>query len=214
MPYACPNSRSRRRSHRSQGFCRGSVKPPDVEEQSQVRPHAGGGYPRLVHQLSAEGSTVLGNMSTSGQRPRVLRDAVHTGRIPADDLPELIAFAWLRDDSPTADISETDWLGIFATAGFFSYPPGRHRPTRPITLYRGARPDWKLRMSWAETRDLALLLGRRHAWFSPAALYAATVEPSCVLAYLGRAGEGLTVVIDPAGIERIWLVEQIPDPRP
>jgi hypothetical protein len=144
----------------------------------------------------------------------VLRDAVHTDQVPTEDLPELIAFAWLREDSPTADISEADWLEVFATAGFFYYPPGRHRPTGPITLYRGARSDRRLRMSWSETRDLALLLGRRHAWFGPAALYAATVEPSSVLAYLHRPGEGWTVVIDPARIERIWLVEQIPDPRP
>jgi hypothetical protein len=93
---------------------------------------------------------VLGNMSTSGRRPGALRDAVHTNRVLIEDLPELIAFAWLRDDSPTADISETDWLDIFATARFFSYPPGLHRPTGPITLYRGARPDRGLRMSWSE----------------------------------------------------------------
>jgi len=93
---------------------------------------------------------VLENMSTRGRRPRVLRDAVHTNRVPTEDLAELIAFAWPRDDSPTADISETDWLDIFATARFFSYPPGRHRPTGPITLYRGARPDGRLRMSWSE----------------------------------------------------------------
>jgi hypothetical protein len=47
-------------------------------------------YPRLVHQLSAEGMAVLGKMSTSGQRPRVLRDAVHTDQVPTEDLPELM----------------------------------------------------------------------------------------------------------------------------
>jgi hypothetical protein len=82
---------------------------------------------------------VLGKMSTSGQRPRVLRDAVHTDQVPTEDLPELIAFAWLREDSPTADISEADWLEVFATAGFFYYPPGRRRqPARsPSTAEPG-----------------------------------------------------------------------------
>jgi hypothetical protein len=164
--------------------------------------------------LSPEGIAVLGSMSTSGQRPRVLRDAVRTRQLQAEDLPELIAFAWLRDDSPTSDISEADWLEVLGAAGFFSYPPGRQRPSRPITLYRGARADRKLRMSWAETHDLALLLGQRHAWFSPAAIYTGIFEPTSILAYLGRAGEGWTVVVDPAGMQNITLVEQIPDPRP
>jgi hypothetical protein len=67
-----------------------------------------------VHQLSPAGIAVLSSMSTSGQRPRVLRDAVWAGRVPAGDLPELIAFAWLRDDSPTAEVSEADWLEILS----------------------------------------------------------------------------------------------------
>jgi hypothetical protein len=53
-------------------------------------------------------------------------------------------------------------------------------------------------MSWSETRELAQLLGRRHAWFNPAALYAATVESSSVLAYLHGPGVGWTVVIEPS----------------
>jgi hypothetical protein len=69
-------------------------------------------------------------------------------------------------------------------------------------------------MSWSETRELAQLLGRRHAWFNPAALYAATVEPSSVLAYLHGPSVGWTVVIEPAGIQRSWLVEQIPVSKP
>ena len=167
-----------------------------------------------MHQLSPAGIAVLSTMSPSSQRPRVLRDAARAGQVPADDLPELIAFAWLRDDSPTADISEADWLEIFAASGFFSYPTGRHRPASPVTLYRGARADRRLGMSWAEDRDLAIMLGRRHAWRAQAALYKATVLPSAVLAYLWRAGEGWTVVLDPAGVNEISLIEKIPDPRP
>jgi hypothetical protein len=56
------------------------------------------------------------------------------------------------------------------------------------------------------------MLDRRHAWHAQAALYTATVIPSAVLAYLWRAGEGWTVVIDPAGVEEISLLEKIPDP--
>jgi hypothetical protein len=73
-------------------------------------------------QLTPDGFSVLSEMSPSAQRPRVLLDAWRAGRIPAQDMPELIAFAWLHDDSPTSDISEADWLETFAATGFFSWP--------------------------------------------------------------------------------------------
>ena len=75
-----------------------------------------------MYQLSPAGIALLSIMSPSGQRPRLLRDAVRAAQVPDDDLPELIAFAWLCDDSPTNDITEADWLEIFAASGFFSHP--------------------------------------------------------------------------------------------
>jgi len=157
---------------------------------------------------------VLGDMMPSAQRPRVLRDAIHASRVPIEDLPELIAFAWLRDDSPTSDITEFDWIEIFKTAGFFSYPPGRSLPASMITVYRGATADRLYRMSWAEDRNVAIQLGRRHAWRSPAALYSATIEPAGLLAFLGRQGEGWTVVVDAVALKDIHQVERLPDPHP
>lgn len=83
---------------------------------------------------------VLADMMPSAQRPRVLRDAIRAGCVPVEDLPELIACAWLRDDSPTSDITESDWTEIFKTARFFSYPLGRSRPASAITVYRALPP--------------------------------------------------------------------------
>jgi len=157
---------------------------------------------------------VLGDMMPSAQRPRVLLEATRAGRVPIEDLPELIAFSWLRDDSPTSDVTESDWKKIFETVGFFSYPPGRNRPTSAITVYRGTTADRLHRMSWAEERSVALLLGRRHAWHGLSGLYSASTEPTGVLAFLGRQGEGWTVVVDTAGLKDIQLVERLPDPRP
>jgi hypothetical protein len=158
---------------------------------------------------------VLGDMMPSTQRPQVLLHAVREGRVPVADLPELIAFAWLRDDSPTSGVSESDWTQIFKSLGFFSYPlGGRSRPTAAVEVFRGTTADRLLRMSWADDRNVALQLGRRHAWHGPAALYSATVEPAGVLAYLGRQGEGWTVVVDTARIEDLQLLERLPDPRP
>jgi hypothetical protein len=153
-------------------------------------------------------------MVLSAQRPRVLLDAVRGGRAPVADLPELTAFAWLHDDSPTSDVSESDWKLVFKSAGFFSYPPGRSRSAVAIEVFRGTTDDRLRRMSWADERDVARQLGRRHAWYGPAALYSATIEPDGVLAYLARAGEGWTVVVDTTRIEHLQPLERLPDPRP
>jgi hypothetical protein len=167
-----------------------------------------------MNQLSAEGFSVLAEMSPSGQRPRVLLNAFQAGRVPLADLPELIAFAWLRDDSPTSDISEAEWLQIYAASGFFSYPAVRSRPACAVTLYRGTSADRLRRMSWADDRRVAAMLGTRHAWHMPAALYQATVMPEAILAFLGRQGEGWTVIVNPAGLDDISVLEQLSDPRP
>ncbi len=164
-----------------------------------------------VPPLSPAGFSVWSEMSGSGQRPRVLRDAFRAGRIPDGDLPELIAFAWTRDDEPTSDIGEAGWLEIFRHAGFFSYPPiSGGRPTRAVTLYRGSTAERLRRMSWAAERSVAELLGRRHARNDAAAIYGAVVAPDAILAYLERSGEGWTVVVDPAGLTRIERLEAIP----
>ncbi len=158
--------------------------------------------------------SVLNEMMPSAQRPRILLEAFRAGRVPGDDLPELIAFAWLRDDSPTADVADSDWMEIFEAVGFFSYPPYRSQPASTITVYRGAIIDRLRHMSWAEDPDVARLLGRRQAWHGFAALYSATVEPVGVLAYLHRPAEGWTVVVDTARLVGIQCLESLPDPRP
>jgi hypothetical protein len=55
-------------------------------------------------------------------------------------------------------------------------------------------------MSWADDRLVAAMHGIRHAWHTPAVLCAATVMADAILAFLGRQGEGWTVVVDPAGL--------------
>lgn len=155
---------------------------------------------------------MFGEMVSSAHRPRVLRDAFRAGRVPVEDLPELIAFARLHDDSPTSDVSEADWLRIFATVRFFSYPGRRSRPTASVTLYRATSAERQRRMSWTADRDLAVVLGRRHTWHAPAALYQVTVEPDHILAFLGRPDEGWTVVTHPAGLMYIRYLEELPRP--
>jgi hypothetical protein len=174
--------------------------------------------------MSASGFVVFSEIRASGQPPLTLRDAVRAGRIPASDLPEIIANLWTWDDSPTSDLGETGWLEIFRAARFFSYPPlmvrqpdGTRvplaRPSSAVTLYRGSLPDRMRRMSWTSERDLAERLGRRHTPYGAAVLYKATVAANAILAYLERRAEGWTVVVDPAGLTSIERLGDIPGPR-
>jgi hypothetical protein len=164
-----------------------------------------------VPRLSGAGITVMHRLSVSGERPTVLLRAFESGAMPSSDLPELIAFAWTRDDSPTCGVSEAKWIEVFERAGFFTYPPiGTGRPSAPVTVYRGATAERAARMSWAAERNMAVQLGARHTRYGRTWLYEATVRPDAVLAYLERRGEGWTVVVNPAGLSQIGRREELP----
>lgn len=169
---------------------------------------------------SSAAITVLSEIRASGNCPQALGDAIRAGSIAADDLPPVIADVWLWDDSPTSDLSETDWTQVFRKAGFFSYPPlliqrpdgsqaPLERPGTPVTLYRGSTADRLRRMSWAWIPEPAELLGRRHTHYGAAALYSAVAAPEAVLGCLERRGEGWTVVVDPAGLTDIKRIREI-----
>jgi hypothetical protein len=95
-----------------------------------------------VPSLSKAGIAVMHQLSVSGERPAVLLRAFQSGAVPSGDLPELIAFAWTRDDSPASGINESAWIEVFERAGFFTYPPvSAGRPTSPVTFYRGSTAE-------------------------------------------------------------------------
>jgi hypothetical protein len=159
---------------------------------------------RLPRPEPFRGIAVMHQLSVSGERPAVLLRAFQSETIPSVDLPELIAFAWTRDDSPASDVSEAAWIEVFERAGFFTYPPvSVGRPALPVTLYRGSTAERVTRMSWTADRNMASQLGARHARYGRAWLYEATVRPDAVLAYLERRGEGWTIVINPVGLSQL-----------
>ena len=163
--------------------------------------------------LSEAGITVMHQLSVSGERPDVLLRAFQSGAFQSGDLPELIAFAWTRDDSPTSDVSDAEWIEVFERAGFFTYPPvDTGRPPKPLTVYRGSTAERAARMSWAADRNMAVQLGTRHTRYGRTWLYEATVRPDAVLAYLERRDEGWTVVVNPAGLSQIRRREELLPP--
>ena len=87
-----------------------------------------------VPDLSEAGIAVMHQLSVSGERPVVLLRAFQSGTIPSGDLPELIAFAWTCDDSPTSGATEAAWIEIFERAGSSLThrlaPAVRHRHSR------------------------------------------------------------------------------------
>ena len=122
-----------------------------------------------IPRLSGAGITVMHRLSVSGERPTVLLRAFESGAMPSSDLPELIAFAWTRDDSPTCGVSEAKWIEVFERAGFFTYPPiGTGRPSAPVTVYRRATAERAARMSWAAERNMAVQLSARHTRYGAA----------------------------------------------
>jgi hypothetical protein len=151
--------------------------------------------------MSQAAAQVMARMVTSANRPTVLHDAFRNGHLSAADLPELIAFAWLYDDSPTSQLPESDWLSMFRAAGFFCEPSNlMEAPTRSVRLYRVSTEDRSRRMSWTDDEECAPTFGTRHQRHGQAKLYQATVQPEHVLACLRRSDEGLTVVVDPTDL--------------
>lgn len=160
--------------------------------------------------LSDTGLRLLSELSSSGNRPRVLFDAVSNGRAQLADLPELIAFAWLNTDEPTQVIDEAAWTSIYRSVGFFSWPIGRKRAEGPTTLYRGSTESRARRMSWAEDCSVAETLGTRHSWHQSWSIYKTSASPQAILAALHRRGEGWTIVVDPTELTQIEKIRTMP----
>jgi hypothetical protein len=151
-----------------------------------------------------------------GQGATALHRAVDAGELSRTDLVDFILFEWTWNDSPADAANEGDWVRIFRLVGFFSRGSQqvRDRPRDPVTLYRGAVPERARRMSWSESQDLAQELGKRHTFDGArAAIYQAVIDPTDILAYLWRPGEGWTVVVDPGGIPDDPTIVGWIDPR-
>ncbi len=159
----------------------------------------------VVVVLSVTGMQVMATIRGSASGPTVLSDAFRDGHLRASDLRELIAEAWLWDDSPTSQVPESDWLSMFRAVNFFTYPTPVPAPNQSVTLYRACTEDRARRMSWTGNKALALQFGNRHQRYGVAHLYQSRVSQAHVLAYLCRNDEGWTVVVDPTGLSPVAL---------
>jgi hypothetical protein len=94
-----------------------------------------------VPAMPADSAAVFSEIRTTEQPSLALRNAVRMGKVPASDLPEIIANIWTWDDSPTSDLGEADWVEIFRAAGFFRIRRSwSGSPTAPRSRWRVPTP--------------------------------------------------------------------------
>lgn len=133
----------------------------------------------------------------------------------------MIPEAWVRPEWPTQDIGEQAWIEMFRGAGFVfcvssdaQFDDGGrslHRPTEPLTVYRGAPLETAgLGMSWSLDEARARWFAKRWLFFGrPSGLYRGVVPPEGVFAMFNDRTEQ-EVVLDPLLVESLMLIEITP----
>ncbi len=134
--------------------------------------------------------------------PGLLASWLARERLTAGELRAILSDVWCGAESPERTLPASWWVPIFRRAGFVSDPKMK-RPTKRLTIYRGATPERRLGMAWTTMRE-------RAEWFATrdresfglveSTVYVATVTPSSVLALIDGRSEG-EVVVDPKGLE-------------
>lgn len=139
--------------------------------------------------------------------PRALFVHFVEGHVPLAALGALLAESWTTSLSPLALLASEDWMAMFDSLGYFSYPFDVALPDAPVLLHRGASLERAAGMSWVRYRlEARYYQSRALSLGAPAAgVYAATFEPSRILACFHRPHEGWTVVVDPQGLEPTLL---------
>jgi hypothetical protein len=137
--------------------------------------------------------------------PKLLYDAWVSGRVSDRDLADLIPHTWLRHDWPEMIIGATNWVAMFRAAGFLLRPTKVVRPVGSVMAYRGARRDRARGMAWNMERAVAEHFQRRYGGPGIANLYRTLVPQKAMLAVLSRGTEGTEIVVDPSGIDIMWV---------
>jgi hypothetical protein len=160
---------------------------------------------RATAEAAARGQWVKAlDLAGNQSRQQLLYEWWTAGAINADELadPEVILSAW--DHGPRAHLlplGERRWVELFTATGYVTnWLP---RPTRPITVWRGAPSITKGRgMSWTTERDQADWF--RDRWVArgvAADTWVVTVPPSAVLAADNERQER-EVILNPRRLPR------------
>jgi uncharacterized protein len=141
-------------------------------------------------------STHLGN-----ERPAYVFSLWEMNVLTDETLRDLLCEVW-TEAWPSSSLPEREWLAMFDSTGFVSLRTTKPKPTKPVTVFRGAALSTNGRgFSWTFSREVAKIYAELRAMSGIAAgLFKTTVPPDAVLAMLREdgvsAGED-EVVVDP-----------------
>lgn len=130
----------------------------------------------------------------------------------ADDLCGLVVEAWSGAEFPEAQLGRRRWVELFRRA---DYP----RPSRSLTLYRGAVAAQRGGMSWTADPEMARWFATRRVNFggaSAAHVYRADAPPAAVLCDVDavegdsgrRESEVVVLPVRLRGIERVETIRR------
>lgn len=157
--------------------------------------------------------------------PSLLLDFVARGILQlSPSTARAVIDAWSGADRPERLLGTGTWLGFFTEVGFTFEGESAARPPVSLELFRGCTADLsfdedsgeeydsRFGMSWTSDIQIA----RRFAYDAisgrkEGAVYAATVEPEFLLAYIDKFGRNESEwVIDPRGLsdQSVRLLEQ------
>ncbi|KLL95131.1 hypothetical protein NJ76_29875 [Rhodococcus sp. IITR03] len=106
-----------------------------------------------------------------------------------------LTLAWRKVEVPTLRVRPDKWISMFRTLGFVTYGEVNgivdesQRPTEPLTLYRGAPPEYREGLSWTDTPTRARWYvqewqtGKRN---TDGRVWKCTIPPERFLAYFDR----------------------------
>ena len=137
------------------------------------------------------------------QGPKLLDEWLADGRLPRDDLREVLQYVWTNAEGSTREFPIPKWVALFREADYSL------RPQQAVRLYRGTRPGrWRRGMSWTTGRDSAgwfadhcIELGSRQA-----EVVTVLAPPAAMLVEIADDREN-EVVVDPARLPRVRLIE-------
>jgi hypothetical protein len=137
------------------------------------------------------------------QGPKLLDEWLADGRLPRDDLREVLQHVWTSAEGSTREFPIPKWVALFREADYSL------RPQQAVRLYRGTRPGrWRRGMSWTTDLDRAPFFADR--WFErgyrQTEVVTVLAPPAAMLVEIANESES-EVVVDPARLPRVRLIE-------
>ena len=138
-----------------------------------------------------------------GAAPLLLHTWWVQGEIAEDALRAFLPGAWTGIDFPLRSLKRSQWLELFAAAGFVAEPAGLDRPAKALEIYRGATPAHVRGLAWTTDRKRAADFAKH--WpptgGRAAGVYQTEAPPGAVLAII-QVGKTRDVIVQPTLIPK------------